>query len=72
MIWETGNPPREELYLCAFPKGDGYVYAVQLWKDGAWWYGKNYLEPYAWASIDSPKMQEDMLDELHEQDKSKK
>ena len=71
MMWETGNPTREELYLCAFPKGDGYVYSLQLWKDGSWWYGMT-ATPYAWASIDSPKIQEDMLDELHEQDKLEK
>ena len=70
MIWQTGNPTAEGMYLCAFPKGDGYVYSLQLWKDKAWWYGMT-ATPYAWAEIDSPQKQEDMLDELYKADEKR-
>lgn len=66
MMWQTGEPSERGYYLCAWQKmGGGFTYDVVLWT-GTYWKTGMMTTPHTWKVIESPKAQNEMLDNLYE------
>jgi hypothetical protein len=63
-MWQEGIPRNVAWYVCAWPKGDEYVYSVGRW-NGTSWETPMTAAPVLYQEIQSPRQQWDMIDELH-------
>lgn len=63
-MWEKGTPSKVGWYLCAWKKGEGYIYNVGKWTGSEWI--TTWGEPHNFQEITSPTQQDEMLEELYQ------
>jgi hypothetical protein len=63
-FWLNDTPRVPGAYLCAWAKGDGYVYAVGWWDGG--WTTKLAADPEYYQEIKGPQDAWDDLENLYQ------
>jgi hypothetical protein len=69
-MWTEDNPPYDGWFLCAWKRGEGWIYAVGYW-DKKKWHTKIGADPHMNQDIISPDAQFAMMDELAKNQKNK-
>jgi hypothetical protein len=67
-MWTEDNPTWKGMYLCAWRKGEGWIYSVGEWT-GKEWNTPISADPHMNQRISSPTEQWEMLDELAKMNK---